>query len=146
MYQYQFKTWEQALPIAYPIRYQVFVIEQNIPDNLEIDEYDSVAEHLVLFFNELPIGTARIFVDNTEKVDTLMIGRLAILAEYRGRGLGKKMITYLITYAEKKFCKKLTLHAQAQTVPFYVKLGFMADSKEFVYDGIIHRKCTKFLV
>ncbi|WP_159460913.1 GNAT family N-acetyltransferase [Polynucleobacter kasalickyi] len=130
------------MPSAYQIRYQVFVLEQNISVNLEIDEYDSKARHLILLFNEQAIGTARIFLDHTEVMGNFKIGRLAILQEFRGQGLGKKMMGHLIQYAEENFYQRITLHAQINALSFYEKLGFIADPNKFYEDGVLHQKCT----
>jgi predicted GNAT family N-acyltransferase len=146
MFQYIFKKWEEALPFSYPIRHAVFVLEQNIPVNLEIDEHDSKALHLILMSDGKPIGTARILVDHSGGIGNFKIGRLAILRDFRGNGHGKKMMQHLIKYAEEKNYQKITLHAQMNALPFYEKLGFIADLEEFYEDGILHKKCTLFSI
>lgn len=145
MFQYIFKTWEQALPDAYPIRYEVFVIEQQISVNLEIDEHDARAQHLILWHNNKAIGTSRIFLDTTTSQRSFKIGRLAILKKYRGKGLGKDMISHLLTYAAENASATVTLDAQIKVVPFYEKLGFTAAPNTFFEDGILHKKCTILL-
>jgi predicted GNAT family N-acyltransferase len=144
MYQYIFKTWADASSIAYPIRHQVFVVEQRIPIELEIDEHDSVAQHLILLLNQKPIGTARIFPANHQSNDYFKIGRLAILKEHRQQGLGSKMMGVLINYAEIHQYKKISLHAQVDALGFYEKLGFIAEELEFNEGGILHRECIKY--
>jgi predicted GNAT family N-acyltransferase len=144
MYQYFFKPWSEASPIAYPIRYQVFVLEQRIPIDLEIDEHDASAQHLIVLLNQKPIGTARIFKANHQSNDHLKIGRLAILKDHRRQGLGSKMMEMLINYAEIHQYKKISLHAQIDALGFYENFGFIADSEEFIEGGILHRECVKF--
>jgi len=145
MYQYIFKTWEEAHLLAYPIRYQVFVIEQNIPVDLEIDEHDPAAQHLIVLLNQTPIGTARIFKANKSEDEHFKIGRLAILKEHRRQGLGSKMMGGLLNYAEKLQAKKITLHAQVDALRFYEKFGFIAEGQDFDEGGILHKKCIKLI-
>jgi predicted GNAT family N-acyltransferase len=143
MYQYIFKNWEEAHPLAYPIRYQVFVIEQNIPVDLEIDEHDPAAQHLIVLLNQTPIGTARIFKANKNEDDYFKIGRLAILKEHRRQGLGSKMMRELLNYAKTFRAKQITLHAQIDALGFYEKFGFIAEGQEFDEGGILHVECIK---
>ena len=72
------------------IRYEVFVGEQNVPEELEIDGLDGEAKHVLAFVDDLPIGTGRILGDGH-------IGRVAVLRDYRGLGIGKMIMKELIT-------------------------------------------------
>ena len=146
MYQYIFRTWTEAFQDAYPIRLQVFVHEQNIPIDLEIDEYDQVAQHLIVFLNLKPIGTARIFNADGNEESHLKIGRLALLEEHRHQGIGSKMMERLLDYAQNNNCKKLSLNAQIDALAFYEKFGFIAEELVFDEGGISHRQCIKYLV
>jgi len=144
MYQYILKSWADAYPIAFPIRHQVFVLEQQIPIELEIDKQDLIAQHLIVTFNHKPLGTARIFRANIDSDNHFKIGRLAILKEYRRQGLGSKMMGILINYAEIHHYKKISLHAQIDALSFYEKLGFIAEGPEFDEGGILHVECFKY--
>jgi predicted GNAT family N-acyltransferase len=146
MYQYIFKTWADGFHEAYPIRLQVFVHEQNIPIDLEIDEYDPTATHLIVFLNLKPIGTARIFNADENEESHLKIGRLALLEEHRHQGIGSKMMEILLDYAQIRNCKKISLNAQIDALAFYEKFGFKADEQVFDEGGILHRQCIKYLV
>ncbi len=144
MYQYILKSWAEASPIAYPIRHQVFVLEQHIPIELEIDEQDFAAQHLIVIKNHKPIATARIFKANKESDNHFKIGRLAILKEYRRQGLGSKMMEILINYAQTHHYKKISLHAQVDALGFYAKLGFIPEGVVFEEGGISHIECFKY--
>ena len=111
-----------ALPdTALQIRMQVFVDEQGFEN--EVDETDAIAEHLVLFDGNQPIGTCRIFL--SEDADTYILGRLCVIKPYRGKKCG----TALIAAAEHRVreCggKWLRLHSQCQAQRFYEQLGYM---------------------
>jgi predicted GNAT family N-acyltransferase len=96
--------------------------------------------------NLKPIGTARIFNADENEKNHLKIGRLSLLEEHRGRGIGSKMMSILLDYAKTKDCKKLSLNAQIDAMAFYEKFGFIAEEEVFDEGGILHRQCIKYLV
>jgi len=114
--------------------------------DLEIDEYDPTATHLIVFLNLKPIGTARIFNADENEESHLKIGRLALLEEHRHQGIGSKMMEILLDYAQIRNCKKISLNAQIDALAFYEKFGFKADEQVFDEGGILHRQCIKYLV
>ena len=106
---------------AKEIRQKVFVDEQGFHD--EYDDIDDTAAHIVMFDdNKMPIGTCRIFWDTV--MDTYVLGRLAVIKEYRGKNIGSAIVKEAETYVEKNGGKCLALHAQYRTSVFYQKLGF----------------------
>lgn len=113
-----------ALPeCAKAIRQQVFMEEQGFCD--EFDNTDEKAFHLVLFDESgEPAGTCRVFAG--EEADTYILGRLAVLKEYRGRKAGAKLVREAEKFAAAKGGKKMILHAQCRIRSFYEKLGFSA--------------------
>ena len=115
------------------IRKQVFVKEQNVSLDLEVDGLDSETEHFIAFFNERPIGCARIQTNKRCKLE-----RIAILKEHRNKGLGKELTKYLIKYCKNKNYNEIYLHSQTYISSFYKKLGFKERGCNFLEAGIEH--------
>ena len=106
---------------AKEIRQKVFVDEQGFHD--EYDDIDETAAHIVMFDeNKIPVGTCRIFWD--AEMNTYVLGRLAVIKEYRGKNIGSDIVKEAEKYVEKNGGKCLALHAQYRTSAFYQKLGF----------------------
>ena len=116
------------------IRYEVFVYEQGVPLDVEIDAQDSAAMHFLMEVDGNPIGTARII----NKGDGIgKIGRVAILLDKRGMGYGHELMWYLLGTGFRTF-HTLILDAQIQAVSFYEKLGFEPEGDVFEEAGIDH--------
>ncbi|KAB2441205.1 GNAT family N-acetyltransferase [Bacillus luti] len=132
------------LEIAFHIRKEVFVIEQDVPLEDEFDTFDEIGEsckHILVYYNELPVGTGRIrFVDGVGKLE-----RICILKDYRKYGLGKIIIQALEEIARNKEATKVKLHGQTHAEGFYKKLGYQTSSNIFMEDGIPHILMTKIL-
>ena len=103
------------------VRKTVFVEEQGFRD--EFDLTDDIADHFVMLDVEAPIGTCRVFPD--EKSGGYILGRLAVLAQYRGMGLGSDLVSHAESYLREIGAKELRLHAQCRAVSFYNKLGYI---------------------
>ena len=124
--------WEEAKDRLTTIRRQVFVKEQQVPVELELDEHDAECDHLLAFDEQgNAIGTARLLPDGH-------IGRMAVLAEFRGQGIGSQLLTDIIVLAKTKGVHKVTLHAQIQAVEFYQKHQFQIIGEKFMEAGIPH--------
>ncbi len=122
------------------IRFAVFVDEQNVPVELERDEYDATALHILAQENGAPVGTARIVL----KGDTGKIGRVAVLADQRGTGLGRKLIeACLVELSTLPDITTAKLGSQIHALGFYEKLGFIAEGPEFDDAGIPHRMMSR---
>ncbi|RWS44787.1 GNAT family N-acetyltransferase [Bacillus mycoides] len=125
------------LETAFHIRKEVFVKEQGVPLADEFDTFDQIDEeckHILVFHNELPVGTGRIrFVDGIGKLE-----RICILKDYRKYGLGKVIIQALEEIASNQKATKVKLHGQTQAERFYEKLGYQTSSDVFMEDGIPH--------
>ncbi len=121
------------------IRFRVFVDEQKVPADLELDETDCVALH-VLAENGAgdPCGTGRLFPD-LDKAEQAKIGRMAVLKEHRGSGCGAAVLIALVDEARNAGYQSVVLSAQLHAVPFYQRFGF--DSVGPLYDdaGIPHQ-------
>lgn len=116
------------------IRKNVFIKEQKVPPDIEIDGLDPEAEHFIAYFNNKPIGCARIRTkDNYAKLE-----RIAIIKEYRGKGYGAELTKFLINYCKQKIFKEICLHSQIYISNFYKKFGFKSKGKHFFEAGIEH--------
>ncbi len=131
-------TATNEIAICMAIRKKVFVEGQKVPLDLEI-ENDDEAQHYLLLLNGIPTGAARIryFKDKAK------IERVAILDEFQGQGLGKKLMEFLIQkISESKKVKTATLGAQIHAINFYEKLGFKICSEEYLDAGISHKEMS----
>lgn len=126
---------------AYYIRDCVFTQEQGFPAEIDIDEYDAVAAHCLLYKDDKIIGTARLIPQETRG----KIGRVAILKEFRGLGLGLVVMEALIAEAQRLHYDSLNLSSQVYAVPFYQKLGFEVVGDAYLEDGEPHIMMTKSL-
>ena len=119
------RTYHTLPPEAIAVRLPVFVEEQGFVD--EVDEIDNTtATHLVLFDGDAPIGTCRLFPADTN--GTYILGRLAVLRPYRGRGCGSQLITAAEKYIRSVGGIALILHSQCQAQPFYEKNDYTSYS------------------
>ena len=119
---------------CFGIRTTVFVEEQEVPLELEMDEYDAIATHFLLRDGETPLATARL----VDKHGLAKIGRVAVLKEARGRGLGLLLMQAVIEEAKRRGFTESVLDAQTYAVPFYARLGYIAEGEEFDDAGIPH--------
>ena len=120
------------------IRYKVFVGEQNVPVELEIDGLDDEAKHALAFVDGVPIGTGRILSDGH-------IGRVAVLKDYRGLGIGKSIMKELIKWAQNMNLEKAWLSSQWHAHSFYLDLDFVCVGEIYKEAGIDHIKMFKTL-
>lgn len=141
---FNFKIFEEVKSIAQiadaaHIREKVFIEEQQIPAELEFDEYDFIATHVVMYIEEIPIGTGRLLLKSDNK---WYIGRIAVLKEYRGKSYGRDVVLELMRIAKNKGIKEAHIHSQVYAIPFYEKLGWKAFGEEFEEDGIQHKEMS----
>ena len=133
------RPWLEARDAAYAIRYAVFVKEQGISADLEIDDYDSIAEHTLTFVDGQCVATARIYLDQ-QNPSKAKIGRMAVLKEFRGQGIGTALLSETIRAGMMQGASVFELHAQQSAVPFYAKLQFKPDGAIFDEVGIPHQR------
>jgi predicted GNAT family N-acyltransferase len=125
-------TWESGAAQLRAVRIAVFVVEQDIPEELEWDEHDAVSAHaLALDRDGNPIGCGRLLPDGH-------IGRMAVLRDWRGRGVGGTILAALVGRAAERGMKRLVLNAQTHAVPFYARYGFAVFGDEFIEADIPH--------
>lgn len=132
--------WVEAEPAIRAIRQTVFIFEQAVPEELEWDGLDPSCAH-ALAWTDLgdAIGTARMQVKGT-------IGRMAVLKNWRGRGVGSTLLQTLLALAAKQGLSRVTLSAQTHAVGFYEQAGFHVIGEPFMDADIPHRKMVKELL
>ncbi len=119
------------------IRMEVFVSEQNVPEDEERDAFDETALHILALVDGQPAATARALL---KAPGLIKIGRVAVRAAYRGTGLGGKLMRAVeAAYPGAAFM----LDAQLQALKFYAKLGYAAEGPVFDDAGIPHRRMVK---
>ncbi|CRK83436.1 GNAT family N-acetyltransferase [Neobacillus massiliamazoniensis] len=132
---------QKELEDAFIVRKTVFVGEQNVPAEEEIDQHEEESTHFVLYQGESLIGAGRFrLVDGYGKVE-----RICVLKEARKTGAGKKIMVGIEDFAFKQGIHKLKLNAQTQAIPFYAGLGYEIVSEEFLDAGIPHKTMMKYI-
>jgi predicted GNAT family N-acyltransferase len=121
---------------ALRIRMRVFVREQGVPKEIEIDHDDNRALHFLAFAGDKAVGTARIVMRH----GSAKIGRMAVLKSYRGRGVGKELLKRAVAAARRRRAQAIYLHAQVPVIGFYAAFGFRCAGPVFEEAGIPHRK------
>jgi predicted GNAT family N-acyltransferase len=125
--------WQAAGTALAEIRRRVFIEEQSVPEALEWDGLDENAVHVLASDNaNRPIGCARLLPQGK-------IGRMAVLPEWRGRGVGWTMLETLIALARTQGLSEISLSAQTHAIPFYERAGFQVCSEIYDDAGIPHR-------
>lgn len=128
---------EQQMLAAFQIRKEVFSDEQGVPPELERDAHDEKATHLLANTQETPIGAARV---RHIPGAGYKIERVSILRKYRGLGMGKILFRKILMRLKSQGANRIYIHAQTATIPFYEKLGLVAEGPIFEEAGISHRK------
>lgn len=124
--------WAACKADAQEIRYEVFVVEQSVPVEMEWDEMDAVCLHAVAYdSSDRPVATGRLLPDGH-------IGRMAVRKEARGGGIGGYILCALMEEARKRGDRAVMLNAQTQAEPFYQRFGFAREGDEFMEAGIPH--------
>jgi predicted GNAT family N-acyltransferase len=125
--------WPQERALLAQVRVPVFIDEQGVPAELEWDDDDLIAYHLLALDEQNnPIGSARLLGSG-------QIGRMAVLPQWRNRGIGTALLMALMQEADHRALKRLFLHAQIHAVPFYQRLGFVPVGEVYQEAGIPHR-------
>lgn len=132
---------EEELQQAYDIRMIVFVEEQNVPPEEEIDDLEGSSIHFIGYDHENPVAASRLrFVEEYGKLE-----RICVLKEARGKSFGKEIIQAMEKVVQEKGFKKAKLNAQTHAEGFYQKLGYHTISGEFMDAGIPHVTMIKEL-
>lgn len=123
------------------IRTDVFIIEQNVDVDIELDEYDYDAIQIIAYDNDTAVGCARVLFVNNE----VSIGRIAVVKEYRKMHVGEGMMNFIFNLDELKDTKEIIIHAQCSAQGFYEKLGFVQTSDVYQEANIDHIMMVKTL-
>lgn len=124
--------WTQLARLAEPIRFEVFVREQNVPADIELDELDPLSVHAVAYDDlGVAVGTGRLLPDGH-------IGRMAVLQPARGRGVGSALLIALMGEARSRGHAAAVLSAQTHAIPFYARHGYTVCSEPYMDAGIPH--------
>ena len=123
--------YESQTDAILAIRFEVFVNEQSVPPELEVDGRDSTCTHAVAFDGDRAVGTGRLLPDGH-------IGRVAVLKSHRNRGIGEAIMKRLIEAAKAKGFEEVLLSSQTQATRFYERLGFASEGERYMEAGIEH--------
>ena len=136
----QFLTtnWKQSHHELKQIRTSVFIEEQHVPAELEWDEFDEQSIHFLALLDNKPVATARLKPDG-------QIGRMAVIKNYRSKGIGTELLKTVLLQAQKNDYNMVYLHAQKQAIKFYKQFNFINNGAEFMDAGIKHRAMYKLL-
>ena len=126
------KTKEEYRDIL-EIRKKVFIEEQNVPLNIEI-EHEEDSKHVICFIDQLAVGTGRW----RKTKNGIKLERFAVLTDFRNKGIGKEIVNFILSEISSN--NTIYLHAQEAVVDFYKKLGFKVSGKKFYEADILHSK------
>ena len=129
-------TWGEAEPVAAPIRFAMFVEEQQA-DGIELDDLDKDCVHAVAYDDAgKAIATARLLPDG-------QVGRMVVKKDWRRRGIGAALLEALIQEARKRGLSEVRLSAPLQALEFYRGQGFVADGKIQQVEGELRQSMRK---
>ncbi len=126
---------------AHDIRRRVFIEEQHVPEEIEMDEDDTHAIHALALLDGKPVGCGR-FVAHDDEVK---IGRMAVLPDLRTHGIGREILLFLMRIARERGYRHAVLHAQMTAEGFYLKNGYTPIGEVFEEAGIAHRRMEREL-
>jgi predicted GNAT family N-acyltransferase len=130
---------KERMAAAFAVRFPVFVQEQRVPAEEEIDEHDRTdaeARHALVRDRDEPAATGRYYrLDGT----TAQVGRMAVLPEYRRRRIGRQLLDALVDDARQRGFARVALNAQDHAVAFYAKAGFTPFGETLVECDILHQ-------
>jgi predicted GNAT family N-acyltransferase len=138
MWRIELTGWEEARALAAPIRFEVFVREQAVPAEIELDEMDAKCVHALAYEGGRAVATGRLLPDGH-------IGRMAVLKAFRGKGAGGAVLEKLMEAARARGDREVVLSAQVHAMPFYEAYGFKAFGQVYEEAGIPHRDMRRSL-
>ncbi|MEV5005315.1 GNAT family N-acetyltransferase [Streptomyces sp. NPDC055692] len=137
---------------CFAVRKEVFVVEQGVPQDIEYDEYDALAVHVLAVREDgVPLGTGRLLYGAEAAAKTGgdpavgSLGRLAVTGDARGLGVGAALVRAIEDAARARGLSAVDLHAQSHALGFYERLGYEAYGPEFPDAGIPHRAMRRAL-
>ena len=132
---------ERDLAAAFAVRWRVFVEEQHVPPAVERDEWDASAAHVIVESNGTVVATGRLVAHD----GTGHIGRIAVLPEWRRRGIAGRVIVALEAEAARRGLREISLHSQFYIQGLYDQHGYRVSGPVFLEAGIDHVPMTKRL-
>lgn len=130
------------LATCHALRRIVFIEEQSVPEAEELDGRDAGALHLLARLDGVPVGCARLLIEG----ETGKIGRVCVLQDYRGQGIGAALIrAALELLRDQPGVRRAKLGAQLHALAFYERLGFQAEGPDYLDAGIAHRDMARAL-
>lgn len=133
-----FLFFQQPSPFWQPaiaLRYEVFVDEQKVPEEMEIDAYDDTACHLLVQDDKQnAVGVLRVVIKGVSG----KIGRVAVARDYRHQGVGSEMMVRALAYCRSLKLESVALDSQTYVTAFYERLGFVQEGEAFMDAGIPH--------
>ena len=130
---------EEDMEAAVGIRFRVFVDEQSVPPEIELDEYDAVAAHAIAVEDGQVIATGRMYFEDGEA----RIGRMAVDSAHRRRGVGGLVLRFLEEQARAQGATEIVLHAQDYVKAFYAAHGYTERGDTFMEAGLLHVEMRK---
>ncbi|GAB3271688.1 GNAT family N-acetyltransferase [Parahaliea aestuarii] len=127
----QVVSWNEASNALGSLRRTVFIEEQGVPRDVEWDGRDAECRHVLALRGDQPVGCGRLMPDGK-------IGRMAVLASERGRGVGAAVLQRLVELARECGFERVYVHAQQHAAPFYSRAGFVPRGATFEEAGIPH--------
>lgn len=137
----EIKIYDKIPDEARKIRETVFIEEQGFQN--EYDEDDNIAKHIVIFENKNAIATCRVYFDKS--VGCYHVGRIAVLKEFRGNGLGKVLVTEAEKLAKSLGGTEMFIGGQVRVTQFYEKLGYTPYGEEYYEENVPHIALKKLL-
>ena len=130
--------WAAARAEASRIRLKVFVEEQRVPREIEMDDMDAACLHALAWLDGKAVGTGRLLPDGH-------IGRMAVLGESRALGVGGAILERLVEEARRQGMREVVLSAQTHAIGFYRRHGFSEQGEVFAEAGIPHQEMRRVL-
>ncbi len=127
---------EEEMEGALSVRFRVFVAEQNVPMDEELDEFDSSATHAIVLSQGEVVATGRVVYGNEDSA--ARIGRMAVDMEWRRKGIGGRLLTFLEEEAATQGVSTYILNAQEYVKDFYASHGYVERGESFLEANIVH--------
>jgi predicted GNAT family N-acyltransferase len=138
MLRIELMQWDAARAEASRIRLAVFVQEQRVPAEMEMDEHDAASVHALAYDDGRAVGTGRLLPDGH-------IGRMAVLRASRAAGIGGAILERLVAEARRRGLREVLLSAQTHALGFYRRHGFVAEGAVYDEAGIAHQAMRRVL-
>jgi predicted GNAT family N-acyltransferase len=132
---------DEEMEKVFEIRREVFVREQGVPEEIEMDELDGEAVHVLASVDGVPAGCGRLLLGDGEA----RIGRVAVRRDMRRSGIGDGICRLLMAIAQDNGAQKVIINAQLSAVGFYENLGFEKEGDVFMEAGIQHVRMSRAL-